>query len=55
MPKDHGRDSPYFNNLVCATFTAHVFSPHDLKHVMTMLVSPTEYALWENTIESIVN
>ncbi|XP_056369957.1 uncharacterized protein LOC130265141 [Oenanthe melanoleuca] len=45
--KDHGRGSLYFNNLVRATFTTHVLTPHDLKQMMTMLQSPTEYTQWE--------
>lgn len=37
--KDHGRGSPYFNNLVWATLAALTLILHDLKYMMTMLLS----------------
>lgn len=45
--KDYGRNSPFFNNLIRATFTAHVLTLNDLKHIMTVLFSPTEYTSWK--------
>ncbi|KAL2307782.1 hypothetical protein Nmel_000762, partial [Mimus melanotis] len=53
--KHHRRDSPYFNNIIWAVFTAHVLTLHNLKYVMTMLLSPTEYTLWEGGWKHILN
>lgn len=43
--KDFGTGSPYFNNILSATLTAHVLVPRDLKHMMSVLLSPIEYIL----------
>lgn len=53
--KDHARDSPYFKNMIWATFTAHMLTPHNLKYVMAMLFSPTEYTLWEGGWKNMLN
>ncbi|XP_015504899.1 endogenous retrovirus group K member 6 Gag polyprotein-like [Parus major] len=45
--RECGRQSPHFQNLMSATLAAHVLIPHDMKYIMAMLLSPTEYTLWE--------
>lgn len=45
--KDRGRNLPYFNNLLNYVFVAHVMVPHDSRHFMHILLSPTEFILWE--------
>lgn len=52
---NYGRELPYFNNLVWATFTTHVLMPRDLKYVMTMLLSLMEYTLWEGVWKRLLN
>lgn len=36
-------------------FTAHVLTTHDLKHMVTMLLSPTQYSLWEVGWKTLLN
>lgn len=45
--KSYGRDSAYFRGLLPDTFAANVFTPHDLWQIITSLLSPAEYSLWE--------
>lgn len=47
--KDYGRGLPYFKNLFQVTFSTHTPVPHDIKNVMSCLLSPAEYMLWERT------
>lgn len=47
--KDFGRNSPYFKNLIQATFAANILIPHDIKNIMSCLLSPSEYMLWERS------
>lgn len=47
--KDYGRGSPYFKNLLQVTFSAHTLVPRDIKNIMSCLLSPAEYMLWERT------
>uniref|UniRef100_A0A674GI07 CCHC-type domain-containing protein n=1 Tax=Taeniopygia guttata TaxID=59729 RepID=A0A674GI07_TAEGU len=51
----YGRESAYFRGLLQATFSANVFTPHDLKHLCTSLLSPTEHSLWELAWKHLLN
>ncbi|XP_064267004.1 uncharacterized protein LOC135294964 [Passer domesticus] len=51
----YGRDSAYFRSLLQATFTANIFTPHDLKQLCTSLLSPTEFSLWELAWKRLLN
>lgn len=53
--KAYRRSSPFFNSLIRATFTAHVITPHYLKHIMTVLLSPTEYTLQKGGMKRLLN
>lgn len=46
--KDFGWNSPYFKNLIQATFAANTLVPHDI-NIMSCLLSPAKYMLWERT------
>lgn len=45
--KHHGHQLPYFKNFLTMTYSAHTLMPHDVRHVMSILLSPTELLLWE--------
>lgn len=45
--KNYGRNYSFFNNLMQANFSVYPLTPHDLKHVVTVLLSQLEYTLWE--------
>lgn len=45
--KDYGRGSPYFKNLLQITFSNFVLVPHDIKNIISCLLSPAEYMIWE--------
>lgn len=47
VAKHHGHQSPYSKNFLMMTFSAHTLMPHDIRHVMSILLSPTELLLWE--------
>lgn len=53
--QEHGRESSYLRKLMLATFSAHVLTPRDIKYIMTTLLSPSEYALWEMTWKRLLN
>lgn len=50
--KNNGRKSPYFKNFLQEIFSAHVLVPHDLWHVMSLLLSPMELLLWESILKN---
>lgn len=43
----NSRDSPCFKNLFAATFSAHTMVPHDIRNILSCLLSPAEFILWE--------
>lgn len=45
--KEHERGSHFFENLLEATFSVHTLIPHDIKNIISCLLSPVEYMLWE--------
>lgn len=45
--KEFGRESEYFKSLLQATFSSNVLVPHDIKNLLSCLLSPAEYILWE--------
>lgn len=46
--KKYGRKSPYSKDPLQVTFSAHVLVSHDIRHVMSLLLPPTELLLWES-------
>lgn len=44
--KEYGKDSQYFKNIFSATCTAQPLVPHDIKHVISCLLSSTQFKLW---------
>lgn len=47
MQKEYGRDRQYFKNLFNATCTANVLVPHDIKRIISCLLSSNEHRLWQ--------
>lgn len=45
--KDYGRNSPYFRIALEITFSGHTLVPCYIRYLMTILLSPTEFMLWE--------
>lgn len=44
---EHGLSSPYFASLLSSVFDTYVMTPHDLKSLAHLLLTPTQYTLWE--------
>lgn len=44
---EHGLSSPYFASLLSSVFDTYVMTPHDLKSLAQLLLTPTQYTLWE--------
>ena len=45
---EHGISSPCFISLLSSVFDAYVMTPHDLKSLARLLLTPTQYTLWES-------
>ncbi|RMC21245.1 hypothetical protein DUI87_02104 [Hirundo rustica rustica] len=54
---EYGLGSPYFNNLLRATFTIRLMAPHDVKFLANLLLTPTQYAIfmaqWKKRLENL--
>lgn len=48
---EHGISSPYFASFLDSVFAVHKMSPHDLRTLAQLLLTPTQYALWETEWE----
>ncbi|OPJ89819.1 hypothetical protein AV530_014007 [Patagioenas fasciata monilis] len=44
---EHGLSSPYFASLLSSGFDTYVMTPNDLKSLAQLLLTPTQYTLWE--------
>ncbi|XP_075278195.1 endogenous retrovirus group K member 7 Gag polyprotein-like [Opisthocomus hoazin] len=44
----HGLSSPYFASLLSSVFDTYIMTPHDLKSLAQLLLTPTQYSLWES-------
>ncbi|TRZ05657.1 hypothetical protein HGM15179_021450 [Zosterops borbonicus] len=55
---EYGMGSPYFSNLLRATFTTHLMTPHDVKSMANLLLTPTQYAIfmaqWKIRLENLI-
>lgn len=45
---EHGLSSPYFASLLSSVLDTYVMTPHDLKSLAQLLLTPTQYSLWES-------
>lgn len=45
---DHGLSSPYFASLLTSVFDTFVMTPHDMKSLAQLLLTPTQYSMWES-------
>ncbi|XP_074424746.1 endogenous retrovirus group K member 7 Gag polyprotein-like [Larus michahellis] len=45
---EHGLSSPYFASLLSSVFDTYVMTPHDLKSLAQLLLTPSQYSLWES-------
>jgi len=45
---EHGLSSPYFTSLLSSVFNTYVMTPHDLKSLAQLLLTRTQYSLWES-------
>ncbi|XP_064914236.1 endogenous retrovirus group K member 8 Gag polyprotein-like isoform X3 [Columba livia] len=45
---EHGLSSPYFASLLSSVFDTYVMTPHDLKSLARLLLTPTQYTMWES-------
>lgn len=45
--KEHGRGSHYFRHLLEATSAVHTLLPHNIRNIISCLLTPAEYMLWE--------
>uniref|UniRef100_A0A8C0EKD6 Retroviral nucleocapsid Gag protein p24 C-terminal domain-containing protein n=1 Tax=Bubo bubo TaxID=30461 RepID=A0A8C0EKD6_BUBBB len=45
---EHGLSSPYFASLLALVFDTYVMTPHDLKSLAQLLLTPTQFSLWES-------
>jgi len=45
---EHELSSPYFASLLSSVFDTYVMTPHDLKSLAQLLLTPTQYSLWES-------
>lgn len=55
---EYGLGSPYFSNLLRATFTTHLMTPHDVKFLANLLLTLTQYAVlmvqWKRGLENLI-
>jgi len=45
---EHGLSSPYFASLLSSDFDTSIMTPHDLKSLAQLLLTLTQYFLWES-------
>lgn len=45
---EHDLSSPYFASLLTSVCDTYIMTPHDLKSLSRLLLTPTQYALWES-------
>lgn len=48
---EHGINSLFFVSMLDSVFTAHTITPHDLRSLTRLLLTPTQYSLWEKELE----
>uniref|UniRef100_A0A8C3VBQ2 CCHC-type domain-containing protein n=1 Tax=Catharus ustulatus TaxID=91951 RepID=A0A8C3VBQ2_CATUS len=48
---DHGIRSPFFRSILDSVFAAHTMTPHDLRLFAQLLLTPTQFFLWEKEWE----
>lgn len=48
---EHGISSLYFTSLLGSVFAAQIMTPHDLRPLAYLQLSPTQYAFWEKEWE----
>ncbi|TRZ10798.1 hypothetical protein HGM15179_016316 [Zosterops borbonicus] len=55
---EYGLGSPYFSNLLRAIFSTHLMTPHDVKFLANLLLTPTQYAIfmaqWKKRLENLI-
>lgn len=52
--RDFGQESSYFKSLVWAAFITNILVPHDIKSIMSCILSPAEFLLWERSWKTLL-